>query len=133
MAQAATPSDRAQLIKVCRDVQATIEAEPGFRRNNVSYAIALLIGVSVQVAHGVTLSDAESDQLVRVLNDTLADMADYQRLAPEARTRLYDTSVITGGLIAGIAQTGQETGNAELRSQAQAMARDALASFGFTR
>lgn len=37
---------------------------------------------------------------------------------------------ITGGLIAGIAHNGAETGNKEMVEQASTMARDALATFG---
>ncbi len=38
--------------------------------------------------------------------------------------------VVVGGFIAGIAQAGQESGNDQLKAQACAMARDALAQFG---
>lgn len=133
LAASAAPGDREPIISACRKVQAALESDPGFRRNNLSYALGALLGISLQVAHGVTLSEAEGDALVQSINDALAAAPDFQRMTPEARTRLYDTALITGGLMAGLTQQGQATGNAAMRDQALAMARDALATFGFAR
>ncbi len=133
LAASAAPGDREPIVSACRKVQAALESDPGFRRNNLAYALGALLGISLQVAHGVTLSEAEGDALLQSINDALVAAPEFQRMAPEARTRLYDTALITGGLMAGIAQQGQATGNAAMRDQALAMARDALATFGFAR
>ena len=133
LAASAAPGDRQPIVNACRKVQAALESDPGFRRNNLAYALGALLGISLQVAHGVTLGEAEGDALLQSINDALATAPDFQRMSLEARTRLYDTALIAGGLMAGIAQQGQATGNAAMRDQALAMARDALATFGFAR
>ena len=90
----------------------------------------MLVGVSVQVLKGVEFSDAQSEELMRGLNDQVAALDGFKSLPAEARTQMYDAFVVIGGFIAGIAQAGAETGNRELQEQARAMARDALAKFG---
>ena len=122
--------DRADIVKAGRQIHAAIEATPGFRKNNVAAAMTVLLGVSVQVLKGVEFSDAESQSLMRGLNEELAAMESFRALSAEQRTQVYDAFVVTGGFIAGIAQAGAETGNGALQEQARAMARDALARFG---
>lgn len=125
-----SPEDRAQILKACRDLQRAIEAEPGFRPNNVASAMALVIVVGVKVGYGVDLTDRQSDEVLRGVNDALAALPAFGELTPAERTRLYDTFVITGALIAGIAQAAVDAGDAGLQAQARAMARDVLAAFG---
>ncbi len=125
-----SPEDRAQILKACRDVQKAIEAEPGFRRNNVANAMALVIVVGVKVGYDVELTEAQSDEVLRAVNDALAALPAFRDLAASERTRLYDAFVIMGGLIAGIAQAAAESGDAALQAQARTMARDAVAVFG---
>lgn len=129
-AAVADPKDRAGLVKAGREIIKTIEATPGFRKNNLAAAMAVLLGVSVQVRHGADISDAESEAFMRGLNDVLASTPAFATLGAEQRTRTYDTFIVVGGLIAGIAQVGIETGNADLVRQAKDMAGDALAQFG---
>ena len=127
---AANPKDRQDLVKAGRDLQKAIEGTPGFRKNNLAAAMTVLVGVSIQVLNGVEFSDAESQDIMRGLNDQIAATGAFKAMGAAERTQIYDAFVVIGGFIAGIAQAGAETNNRELQEQARAMARDALAKFG---
>lgn len=129
-AAVADAPSRKQLLQALRDIQATIEATPGFRKHNLAAATALLLGASLQVITGREFDDAASEGLLRLVNDGMAETGVVGRLTADQRTRTYDVMVLTGGLMAGIASNAQETGNAELAAVARKMARDALATLG---
>ena len=131
-AAVADPAGRAQMVQVCREILSTIEATPGFRKHNLASALTLLLAVSQQVLSGQEYSDAQTQDYLQRMNDEVVAAGYFSRLNAEQRTRAYDTLVITGGLIAGIAHNGAETGNKEQIEQARGMARDALATFGVT-
>ena len=124
------PAGRAQMLQVCREILSTVEATPGFRKHNLASALTLLLAASQQVLSGQEYSDAQTQDYMQRLNDEVVAAGYFARLNAEQRTRAYDTMVITGGLIAGIAHNGAETGNKEQIEQARSMARDALATFG---
>lgn len=131
LAQAiADPKERAQFVKAASEILATIEATPGFRKNNLAAAMTVLLGVSLQVAKGIEIPDAESEELMRGLNDQIAALPSFATLPADKRTQVYDTMVIVGGLIAGIAQNAAESKDRRMAALAQQMARDALAQFG---
>lgn len=129
-AAVADPAGRAQMTQVCRDLLAMVEATPGFRKHNLASALTLLLGVSQEVLSGQAYSDAQIRDYMQRMNDEVAAAGYFARLNVEQRTRAYDTMVITGGLIAGIAHHAAETGDQALGEQARAMARDALTTFG---
>ena len=126
------PAARAQMVQVCREILSTVEATPGFRKHNLASALTLLLAVSQQVLSGQEYSDAQTQDYMQRLNDAVVAAGYFASLNAEQRTRAYDTMVITGGLIAGIAHNGAETGNKEQIEQARSMARDALTTFGVT-
>ena len=124
------PKDRADFEKACREILQAIEATPGFRKNNVAAAMTVLLGVSLQVVNRGEIPGDASQELMRGLNDQVAALPVFAGLPAERRTQFYDTMVIVGGLIAGIAQSAAESNNRELAALAQQMAKDALAQFG---
>lgn len=126
----ANPKDRADFERACREIVKTIEATPGFRKNNVAAAMTVLLGVSLQVVKRIEIPDAESRELMLGLNDQVAALPAFASLPAEKRTQFYDTMVIVGGLIAGIAQNAAESNDREMAALAQQMAKDALAQFG---
>ena len=129
-AQPANAKDRQQLSTAGRDILKTIEATPGFRKNNLAAAMTVLLGVALQVHYGIQIPDAESQNLMREINDVVATLDAFTNMPADKRTLAYDTFIVIGGFIAGIAQEGAESKNAELTQQAKAMARDALSQFG---
>lgn len=124
------PNERRQFEAACREILATIEKTPGFRKNNLAAAMTVLLGVSLQVVKQIEIPDAESQEFMRGLNDQLAALSAFSTMSPEKRTQVYDTMVIVGGLIAGIAQNAAETRNREMAALALQMAKDSLAQFG---
>ncbi len=129
-ASSANAAERKQLIEACRRIQAEIENTPGFRKNNFANGLALLVGVSLQVLTGTEIGEADTEALVRDLNDQLASSEGYRRLSAEQRTAAYDTFVILGGLIAGIAQDAADRNDAQQAKQARELAREVLVSLG---
>lgn len=129
-AQTAQPAHRAEVTRLSREILSAVEATPGFRRHNLAYAMMVFLGASLQVLSGQEFDDARSHALAQWLNDEMAAAGALRSLDAEARTRLYDTLLLHGGLVAGLAAHGAETGDAAQVAQAKAMARDALAIFG---
>lgn len=122
------PLERAKVVHVCKEIVSTIEASPGFRKNNLASAMTVLLGVSQQVLNGEELTDEQSQKLMRLINDDIVDSGAVAGWNNAQRTRAYDSMVITGGLIAGMAHNGAESGDKELSEQARRMARESLAN-----
>mgnify|MGYP001189968525 CR=1 FL=1 len=99
------------------------------RKNNVAHALAFLIGISMQVVNEREVSDAESQMLAQAINDELAAAPQFKKLTPKQKQLLYETSVVVGALIGGMAAEAAERGNAELKAQAKTMAQQALSVF----
>jgi hypothetical protein len=99
------------------------------RKNNVAYALAFLIGASMQTLNEKEVSDAESDMLAQAINDELAASPSFKKLKPKQKQLLYETSIVLGALIGGMAAQAAEANDPELKKQAQAMARSALQPF----
>jgi hypothetical protein len=128
-ANAKTPEERAQVVALCRSILQSIESQPGVRKNNLSTALTVLLGLSLQVSTGRELSDAESEGLQRTINDVLADATGLRAMSNAKRTAAYDAFLITGGLIAGMAQNATEKGDTAQLQQAKDMARQSIALF----
>lgn len=126
----AEPAGRAQMVKACREIHATIEATPGFRRNNLASALTLMVAGSMQVLTGQELSDRQVEGLMLLINDEVVATGALEKLPAEKRTRFYDALVITSGLMLGIANNAAQSGDREQAEIARTMARDGLASVG---
>jgi hypothetical protein len=122
------PMERAKVVQICSKILDVIEGTPGFRKNNVASAITLLLLVSQQVLTGQELDDAQSQALMRFINDDIVGSGAVAQWSNAQRTRAYDSMVITGGLIACMAHNGAEAGDKELSEQARRMARESLAN-----
>jgi hypothetical protein len=99
------------------------------RKNNVAYALAFLIGVSMQTVSGREVSDAESDMLAQAINDELAASSSFKKLPVKQKQLLYETCIVVGSLIGGMAAQAEEAKDVELMQQAQMMAKTALQTF----
>lgn len=129
-AAVANPADRATFVQACRDIQSTVEATPGFRKNNLASALTLLIGASLQVVGGREFDDATTQGLMHIINDDLTESGAFARMTATQRTLSYDAFLIMGGLIAGLDANAKESGDGNTREQARRMATDALTSLG---
>ncbi len=124
------PEERKQVIEICRQIHTTIENTQGFRRNNLAGAMAVLIGVSIQVLMEKEVSDEETDALIQWLNNEVVAVGNVAKMTAEQKTQAYDVMIMISGLIAGISANAAETGDATQAEQARSMARDALKAFG---
>ncbi|WP_161883236.1 DUF6683 family protein [Deinococcus alpinitundrae] len=115
------PADQKQMAEVCLQLFKAAQQIPDLRRNNLAAGLALLLSVSLEVQTGTELSGTETDVLVRGLNDLLVDSGVMKGRASDLQA-MYETSVMTGALIAGIAQNGAEAGNAEMTDTAKTLA-----------
>jgi hypothetical protein len=126
------PKDRAPFIQMCRNLRKGIEAEPSVRKHNLAMALTLLLGSSIQVVANRELSDAETEELMRTINDSLGAAEGYRTMSAERRTAAYDTCLITGGLIAALAHNGKESGDTAQSTLARELATQTLQTFGLS-
>ncbi len=122
------PLEHEKMVQICRQILSTVEATPGFRKNNLASAITLVLAVSQQVLTGQQLDDAQGQALMRLINDDVVGSGAVAHWSNAQRTHAYDALVITGGLIAGMAHNGAESGDTVMSEQARRMAREALAN-----
>jgi len=99
------------------------------RKNNVAFAMAFLIAVALGAAGEREVADAEMVSLAQAANDELAASPAYQKLPAKQKQLLYETCVISGALIGGMAAAALETNDAELKAQAKAYAASVLETF----
>lgn len=104
------------------------EFEKAARKNNVAYACAFVIAVSLMVDRGVEISDADSEAMAVGLNDLLGGTPAFKQLKPKEKQALYEASIITGTLIAVFAQMGTE--DPEMAKLSKELAGQVLAQFG---
>ncbi|MGY2892395.1 DUF6683 family protein [Deinococcus sp. UYEF24] len=123
------PVDRSQMATLCLKIFNAAQAAPEFHRNNLAAGLMLLIGASVQVSRNTELTEGELAALERGLNDVLVD-AGVMRGKPAELQAMYETAVMTGGLIAGIAQSAAEDGNEDQTNLAKVLANTVLKGFG---
>jgi hypothetical protein len=125
-----TAGEKAQLAQMCRQILDAMEGEKGFRRNNVAFALTVLIGGSLQIAFEREVSERDTEQLTKELNDVLAGAESFRRMSAAERQSMYETAIITGGLIIGTYRQGVENNDPGMKRQAQMMASQVLAQFG---
>ncbi|GGR39176.1 DUF6683 family protein [Deinococcus ruber] len=123
-----TPSDQRQMATACLKLFNAAQSIPDFRKNNLAAALSLLIGLSLQVSKGTELTDTQISTLQRGLNDMLVD-AGAMKGKPADIQAMYETSVMTGALIAGLAQNGADEGNTDLTDIAKGLADIVLKQF----
>lgn len=129
-ALAEKPADKKQLSDMCLSILKQIEAMPAFRKNNLSSALTVLLGISLQVTSGKEVGDNDAVTLQRGINDLLVDSGMLGKMKAADIQSLYETAVMTGGLIAGIAQAGADDNNEQLTNLASSMAKTVLQSYG---
>jgi hypothetical protein len=123
-------TQKKQFETVFNDAVKAIEAEKDFRKNNLAYALALLLGASVQVTTGKEVSDADSQELARGLNDLLAAEDGFKKLSAKDRQTFYESCLVMGGLIIGLYTAGAESNDQALMEQAKGLGKTALERFG---
>ncbi len=103
--------------------------ERDMRKNNVAFAMAFLIAVALGAAGEPDVSDAELVSLAQAVNDELAVSPSFKKLPPKQKQLLYETCVVSGALIGGMAAAGSELKDPELAALARAHAVSVLSTF----
>jgi hypothetical protein len=99
------------------------------RKNNVAYSFAYLVGASLQVVTGRTLSDVEGDQLVSGFNNSIAYTPQFVSMSARDKQILTESGVITGSMIALLDAQGKERNDAKMQADAREMAKAVIGYF----
>ena len=103
--------------------------EAGARKHNFANAFAFICAAALQVRNGKEPTNAEVDQMIAGFNNRLAASPTYYTYNPTQQQMLYESLIITGGIIAFLDTQGKQTNNPQLRAQAQEMSSAVLKAF----
>jgi hypothetical protein len=92
------------------------------RKNNIANAMTFLLEASLYVLTGKEVPDAESDQIIAAFNDTMGATPQFVSMSPRDKQILYESAVITGGMIAFLHSQGAEQKDIAMQSQAKDLA-----------
>jgi len=95
------------------------------RKNNVANALAFLVGVSLQTISGKEPPDVVVDQLITGFNNGIANTAQFEVMNQHDKQVLYESFVISGGMVAFL----HEQKDAQMQKQARDMARAVVSHF----
>ena len=95
------------------------------RKNNVANALAFLVGVSLQTISGKEPPDVLVDQLITGFNNGMANTAQFEVMNQHDKQVLYESFVISGGMVAFLHQQK----DAQMQKQARDMARAVVSHF----
>ena len=99
------------------------------RKNNMANAFAFITGVALQIKTGKEVNEAKTDQLIAYFNNTIAAAPEYYTLTPYKQQVLYESLIITGGIIALLETQGKQTNNQQALTQAKQMSDTVLKTF----
>lgn len=116
---------RSQLVVMFNQVLDTIE--PQTRRNNVAAAMAFAMAASEQVmADHTALNPERYGELVVQINDDLGDSAEFKALPDRRKQEIYESSLLTAGLIVGAYRQATQRNDRTLQRQAKDAASEYL-------
>jgi hypothetical protein len=99
------------------------------RKNNIANAMAFLLAVSLQVLTGKEASDAEGEQLIEAFNNTMGATREFASITARDKQFLYESAVITGGMIALLNSQGVEQKDPAMQSEAKELSRAVVKHF----
>jgi hypothetical protein len=122
-------ADRKQLAKAFRETLA--EYEKQVRKNNLAYAFAFFLGANLQVVLEKEISDADSEALAAEVHESFLTNEAIKKMSDKQKQQLYESWILTTAIIAGLYHQGVEANDADVKKQAQDLARHSLADFGY--
>lgn len=99
------------------------------KRPNLAYGLAVLIGGCIQIAYDVELTDADSDGLVRGLNDALATNPGLKKMTAKQKQQAYESMVLTFGLFQMLTELAKTDQNEELGQTIKQLAKKVVDQF----
>jgi len=100
--------------------------EKSGRKDNMASAFTWVSACAFLIRDGKEPSDADEAKLTAYFNNTLAASPDYATLTPYKQQMLYESLIITGGIMVFLNNQAKETNNPQLRAQASEMAKQVL-------
>lgn len=100
------------------------------RKDNVASGLGFLIGAAAQVGYARELGREDLDEIVRIVNDGLAESKRFKKMKARSKQEIYEASIITGGIVAGLAAQAKQAGDAEAQEQVRQLAFRLLLSLG---
>lgn len=126
--------DHRQLsLDLGRNILASVESSPGFRRNNLAYALTLAVAASLRLTDLRQFDAVQEARLLRIVNDALAESPAFRTSTATERTTAYDALIVTSGLISRMTDDAINRKDRELAERARILARETLASLGIRR
>ncbi|MDW8478873.1 MAG: glycosyltransferase family 9 protein [Xanthomonadales bacterium] len=107
---------RAFLRELGAGLFASLESDPGFRRDNLSHGIALVLGLAIATEKGRELEARESEALLAAVHAFLLDAGVMERLSRAEITAAYDTCVVFAAMIATLNLDVRTNGSPGLRA-----------------
>ena len=123
-AQGVDPQTRQQMRTMFLQTLAAFEKSG--RKDNMASAFSWISACAFQVRDGKEPSDADEAKLTAYFNNTLAASPDYAVLTPYKQQMLYESVIITGGIMIFLDNQGRSTNNPQLRAQAAEMSKQVL-------
>lgn len=114
--------------KSFQDLLSTYEQDAP--KQDVAHALAFCLGICRQVARGSDLSQEETRDLARRAEARLPRLPEFAALSDRDRQAMYESLVITGGMVGGLARQGADPKDEAAARAAKAMARRVLELFG---
>lgn len=98
------------------------------RKNNMANSFAFLTSVSMEIVIGRELTDAEEQQLISGFNTSLASSPQFVSMSARDKQVLYESAIVSGGMIAFLYVQGKQNNDAKMQSDGQTMAKAVLVS-----
>lgn len=99
-------------------------------KHDVAHALAFCLGTCRQVARGTELDTQEARDLSRRAEGLLPGLPEFAALKDRDRQAMYESLILTGAMVGGVAKQAAEQGDEPAARQARALAGQVLAQFG---
>jgi hypothetical protein len=99
-------------------------------KHDAAHALAFCLATCRQVARGRELDSLEARDLSRRAEGLLPGLAEFAALKDRDRQAMYESLILTGAMVGGLAKQAAEQGDEPAARQARALAAQVLAGFG---
>ena len=121
------PEVREQMRVFFKQVLTAFEKDA--RKNNMANAFAFITASALRVRNGKEPTNAEEDQLIARFNNALANSPGYYTLNPRQQQMLYESLILTGGIIVFLDTQGKQLNNPQMRDKAVEMSKQVLRAY----
>lgn len=109
------PADGTKLATTLRSTMAQISAAG--RKDNIATVMTLLIGLSYGVLEKPGFDPSRADDLIPVINDSLAASPQFKSLGAADRQNMYDSMLLSTAILAVVHQSGDKAASRTIATQ----------------